>query len=399
MSKARVHAADASASAILSDAAILERVFSFLPGNWLYLGRVCCAWMRTCKRMPVCEVHLMDPYLYPEGVTCDWRTTLMCAVFQSPSRLRLAVDCGLALNHNRDYLQYMAGWYADVPTLSLAEELGLTLSDSTVEGAAQSGHVSAMTFLVEERHCVASDDAVGCAAKSGHVDMLVYLRGRGYQSTADTCYDATSAGQLPALQYMLGDLTCTCMTIPSARCELCYWQKNSRLWATARSGNIEMVDWIRQEYHVAIDQDALTEAACSGQTAMCEFLVAYSQRNIWSTAACHRAAHHGQLGTLRWLHKHGCPWDTDVILIEAAVSWSTNSTAVMQCLQQQGVVTTTAQLTDMLNAAGAHNRLHAAKRLRKLGAQWPAVLRHYRRGKWRDDTLAWARAEGCTSPT
>ena len=142
---------------------------------------------------------------------------------------------------------------------------------------------------------------------------------------------------------MLGDLTCTCMTIPSARCELCYWQKNSRLWATARSGNIEMVDWIR--------------------------------------------------------HKHGCPWDTDVILIEAAVSWSTNSTAVMQFLQQQGVVTTTAQLTDMLNAAGAHNRLHAAKRLRKLGAQWPAVLRHYRRGKWRDDTLAWARAEGCTSPT
>jgi hypothetical protein len=74
------------------------------------------------------------------------------------------------------------------------------------------------------------------------------------------------------------------------------------------------------------------------------------------------------------------------------------SIAVMQCLQQQGVVSSAAQLTRMLQITGAHKHVHAAQWLRQQGAEWPAVLGEGK-SSWTGDTLAWARAEGCTSPT
>jgi hypothetical protein len=55
-------------------------------------------------------------------------------------------------------------------------------------------------------------------------------------------------------------------------------------------------------------------------------------------------------------------------------------------------------LTSALNAAGAGGRLQVAQWLRQHGAEWPIVLRAGRM-RWTGESLAWARAEGCTSPT
>jgi hypothetical protein len=64
---------------------------------------------------------------------------------------------------------------------------------------------------------------------------------------------------------------------------------------------------------------------------------------------------------------------------------------------KQGEVLDAELLTDALNTAGAGNKLQAAQWLRQLGAQWPAVLKHGAQ-QWSGESLAWARAEGCTSP-
>eukprot|EP00953_Heterococcus_sp_UTEX-ZZ885_P042253 21482-Heterococcus_DN1.PRE.3 len=62
-------------------------------------------------------------------------------------------------------------------------------------------------------------------------------------------------------------------------------------------------------------------------------------------------------------------------------------------------------LSSMLNAAGAHDNLAAAKWLRQQGAEWPDVIRYFYVNsfdgytEWSGEALAWARAEGCTSPT
>jgi hypothetical protein len=69
---------------------------------------------------------------------------------------------------------------------------------------------------------------------------------------------------------------------------------------------------------------------------------------------------------------------------------------------EQGGVLDAELLKHALNLAGVHNRLQAAQWLREHGAQWPAVLSHtvlFCTMQWSVEMIAWARAEGCTSPT
>jgi hypothetical protein len=69
----------------------------------------------------------------------------------------------------------------------------------------------------------------------------------------------------------------------------------------------------------------------------------------------------------------------------------------MVFLQQQGIVFTADMLIQMLNVAGARNKLAAAQWLRQQGGGF-AVLRYHSQ-PWSGDALLWARAEGCTSGT
>eukprot|EP00953_Heterococcus_sp_UTEX-ZZ885_P003743 2536-Heterococcus_DN1.PRE.4 len=394
MSRARVYTVDAST--ILSDAAILQRVFSFLPGHWLYLGGVCHEWMHCYKQMPVCEVSTVDCFHGNKSVACTWRTTLASAVFQSPSRVRLAVASGLQWEdaHQRglhgessDKQRYIAGLHADVPSLLVAEELGLTVGAKTVIGAADSGHECVVNYLIQEQNCAIPHDAVDYAAQNGNVNMLKCLRQNGCVFTRATCTLAASAGRLPALQYIL-----QCEEIEGGH-ELSKWVSYFGIKYAAGSGNIELVQWIQQKLRGRMFDDAMYAAACRGQTAMCQYL--HSQQCPWEEEASIAAAHVGHVETLVWLQEHGRPYNDDNVLTTAAQG---GSIAVMEYLLQHRVVPTPAKLTDMLNRAGAYDHLQAAQWLRRQGAEWPAKLMNlFRRCSWQGELLAWARAEGCTS--
>jgi hypothetical protein len=110
----------------------------------------------------------------------------------------------------------------------------------------------------------------------------------------------------------------------------------------------------------------------------------------------------GHFNTLSYMHERGWPWDAVRACELAAAS---NSVDIIKYIaQQDSLVFTAAQLTKMLNAAGANDRLEAAQWLREQGAEWPAVLihndhygEHAMRSTWRALTLKWARDKGCTS--
>jgi hypothetical protein len=327
--------------------------------------------------------------------TFDWRTTLMGAVFQSPARLAWAADCGVQLTgDDQDHIQRIAGLHADVGTLSLAAEFGMALSDSTVEGAVCSGRTSVVQYLIQERHCALPWNAARSAADSGDIDMLICVRQNGLTFPRSTCARAASAGQLPALQYMLSTPVCTCEPAVTRACELCSWLVHSSLVDAAGSGNIDTVKWLQQQFGARLSGKAMSSAASGGHMPMCEYL--HSQQCPWTSHACSSAAGGGYIEMLRWLREHGCPWHTQDMLIFAAQG---GSIAVMQYLIQEGIASTAAQLTKMLLEAGLSRRLQAAQWLRQQGAQWPTKLRNTVGFTWQGEVLAWARAEGCTSPT
>jgi hypothetical protein len=139
-------------------------------------------------------------------------------------------------------------------------------------------------------------------------------------------------------------------------------------------------------------RDVFSRAAGRGDTDLCAYL--YANQCPWDAMASAQAARHGHASTLRWLRERGCPCDDDQLHIPAAVG---GSVEVMVYLQQQGLIARTSALTEMLRVAGAYQHLAAVTWLREEGAQWPTVLCRSAR-QWSGDTLAWARAEGCTSP-
>jgi hypothetical protein len=170
---------------------------------------------------------------------------------------------------------------------------------------------------------------------------------------------------------------------------------NFTMVCAAGRNQLTVVQFLREQ-GCPLSESLFRSAAGRGHIAMCIYL--HAEQCPWDDITSNCAASRGGLDTLRWLRERGCPWSAYVVSMCVA---SSGSIDVMVYLQQQGIVFTARILRDMLCIAGAHKRLAAAKWLRQKGAEWPAVQRwpDLIVRSWSDDVLAWARAEGCTSPT
>jgi hypothetical protein len=106
------------------------------------------------------------------------------------------------------------------------------------------------------------------------------------------------------------------------------------------------------------------------------------------------AALTGHVAAVKWLCEHGCPLEELQLYVAAAIA---GDVKILDYLVERGCELDADILTAMLNVAGASEQLAAAQWCRQRGAEWPARL--VCDTPWEGDTLAWARAEGCTAPT
>eukprot|EP00953_Heterococcus_sp_UTEX-ZZ885_P041019 20946-Heterococcus_DN1.PRE.4 len=179
---------------------ILHQVFSFLPGNWLYLGAVCKEWRDVYAGRAVSEVRSFH-FFSSRGfnVACGPKTTLYSAAVASPLTVRMAHSCGLAMEDNY-HLELRAGLHANIKTLMVLNELGMSLSCALVEAVALSGRLDVLQhLLVEEQCCSMPSRSSYYAARSGKVSMLKWLQAQGVGYSYLTCVGAANAGQLATL--------------------------------------------------------------------------------------------------------------------------------------------------------------------------------------------------------
>jgi hypothetical protein len=374
----------------LKDAGILKQVFRFLPGNYLFLSAVCREWKALYAGIADQCLRSLSLDIGSKLVTCGAKTTLYSAAVASPATIRLACSSGLASNENKK-LQVIAGLVADIQTLTALRELGMLFTKRLLKAAALSGRLHILQHLIR---CIGLPNAVlfnltYYAARGDSISMLTWLQEQGFNFGSYTCAGAAEGGHLTTLQHL--------------RSRGCDWHAESIGRDAATGGSIEVLEWVRQQQGIVIDADAIAAAAGYGQIAMCQHL-----RSIgcdWDTNACTEAARCGRIDMLRWLREHGCPWTVSEVCIQAARN---GHSSILDFIIEQGEVLNTELLTDALNQAGACSELRTAQWLRQHGADWPAVLSYhepdwpgleYSVRQWCDDVLAWARAEGCTSPT
>jgi hypothetical protein len=329
----------------LSNAGILQHVLGYVGHcQWLYIGGVSQLWQECYLQLASVQKHHDLPHInlyapaHCAACTC-WR-----AVFESPDRLQLVQDLRRKKSPRLpQFSQYnyrvhsAAAKHGSIATLTAAHELGLPWTSDGVRGAAASGDLAKLQFMVEQHQTDLTRDFFGHylrhAVRGGSVETLTWLVQRGCTLQADVTLDAASAGHLHVLRYL--------------REHGCEWE-NGCCDAAARKGDLPMLRYFCTE-------------GCPMDKSACEVAV----------AAC-------KLEALKLLREHGCPWDASA----TAAAVDNNDATMLQYLYEQGCPWDATATT----AAAASNNADMLQYLYGHGCSWDAAA----------CTAAYATATRCT---
>ena len=123
--------------------------------------------------------------------------------------------------------------------------------------------------------------------------------------------------------------------------------------------------WVLQHADTQLSIGVIGTAAARGHTDLCKYLRA--QQCPWGEQSTTTATAGGHVDLLTWLVSNGCPWNARQLCLCAAEG---TSIEMLLHLQQQGLMTDAAVLSDMLAQALAFSKFATAKWLRQQGADW-----------------------------
>jgi hypothetical protein len=313
------------------------------------------------------------------------------------------------------YCQIFMGQRADQGLLSLACELGMPKSSFITYGATCAGRLTTLQWLLEEKQCPLSKASIQYAATHGHINILVYYHQKKYQFDPATSISAALRGHLHVLQFLKNNGYAwhadTCKAAGQgghlAVLQWLYENECPRISAmlkrsAAGYGRVDVMEWLLQRDGGEVTADLMINAVHTGKLSMCQLLL--DRGCPLKAIVCEVAAHNGHLSVLIWLREHNCPWHDLRVAWASARSGRTEIMAYV--LQHAFPQNDDTVLPNMLFVAGACDHLAAAQWLRnERDAPWPAFLYDWtfiagesKQAQWSGEVLAWARAEGCTSP-
>jgi hypothetical protein len=157
----------------LLHARILQRLLEYAgAGQWAYLGTVNRVWKEVYERCSSVERAGYNTQGEPVKVNAAPRMTLYSEVFASQSRLQWALATGLTLHSNTKGVQRLAGRHADIETLLLLRELGLSYTAAVFKESSASKDKAKLHWLVSEQQCPMAEKDVPevAASKSPVID-------------------------------------------------------------------------------------------------------------------------------------------------------------------------------------------------------------------------------------
>jgi hypothetical protein len=239
------------------------------------------------------------------------------AILGSLSRVRLAIELGFVLDTQSRWCQYSAGCAASIETLiELHKQYHMPYTEQVGRGAAESGSVRKLQWLLDEQQCPQAADICSSAASAPTIEILKWLKQRGCVLTADLYADAAmSRFAANTLRYLHHE------GVPL---------NDRAMISAARTQKVPVLQWL-YEHGCPLSREAVLSA---------------SQRK--------------DPQALSWLHSIGCPCDYYFFVCQVAASHGNIST--LRCCKDNGVVEWSpgALSTDMI-IAGACGRLNTVK--------------------------------------
>jgi hypothetical protein len=266
--------------------------------------------------VPVFEDHHQDDDSDID-LTSVHQLTASRAVFASLSRLRLAIELGFVLDPASENCQHRAGKYcADIETrVELHEQHHMPYTEDVSSGAAESGSVRKMQWLLDEQQCPQADNVDCTAVHAPTLDMLKWLKQRGCVFTAEPCTAAVLSHQAASVLHYLHSVGAPFDA--------------STITAAIEFQKLQLLQW-------------LCEHGCD-------------LSEVHPLASRH--AQDPQ--TLSWLHSNGCPCHYNYLFLQAA---GYGFISTLKWVRDSGVTQWSAQLLmQCLAGAGVREQLDVAK--------------------------------------
>jgi hypothetical protein len=371
---------------VLLDDGILQQVLEYVgPDEYLFSAST----SKKCRQM---QFTLSYKEAAKNNRTKDKLRTSLTAALASPTRLQWAFSSGLkkkdkyykplqlvqlAMNASTDPTSVLKT--LNVCSFKL-QKVDRDESSELCAEAAERGDLKLLKWL-HKHECAWNTDTCSEAALKGRLDILQWARAHGCPWDEDTCWCAAQGGYLRVLQW--------------ARETGCPWD-TATCSEAARFGHLPIIEWARAN-SCSWNEDTCWCAAQSGFLNVLQW--AREHGCPWDKRLCEYAARHSHLYVLQWARANGCPWDLDDVLPEAAAN---GNVTMLEWLQQSSERPwTAAKMSEMLDEAGSHDKLQAAKWLRERGAEWPSSFYSYDNSmecmiSWSVETVKWALSEGCT---
>ncbi|KXZ46067.1 hypothetical protein GPECTOR_47g342 [Gonium pectorale] len=250
--------------------------------------------------------------------TPDWAAKVEWMVAQGCPRSDEAADAAACLPNNDGEALARLTWLRG---------RGYPVHVRAVHAAAHSGNTAALLYLLAEVSNGALDrereNAVCGAVEDGHLAALQALHTAGWtivQLPEHSTVRAARGGHLHVLAWLLDTLDPEAVVL------------NAQLFsAAAKSGNMELLVWLRQR-GCPWDSTAYLGAAEAGWEAALEWLVEQGCPMEDSEMPYIKACDNGDLATARCLRRLGVPWGPEGKVFSAA-AWENYQTAPLPLLR------------------------------------------------------------------
>ncbi|PNH01265.1 Ankyrin repeat domain-containing protein, partial [Tetrabaena socialis] len=192
-----------------------------------------------------------------------------------------------------------------LPRLQWLRQRGYPLNMGVALRAAEAGNMEALQHVLGQGVEI-DDDMMAGAALGGHVAVMEVMHARGVPMGEETVRTAAAAGHLPAVAWLVERLAAdTALTADVFA-------------AAAQAGSMELLRWLRAR-GCAWDETVLAAGAEGGSEEQLEWLVEQGCPMGDDGEPYVRAARHGDLAMLRCLRRLGCPWGSGGSTLARAV--------------------------------------------------------------------------------
>jgi len=148
--------------------------------------------------------------------------------------------------------------------LEWAIQHGAKLDSYCMYYAAESGHLTLVRWLHEERHVFIDVTTTDWAVKADNIELMQYVMEKGAELTDNT------------------------------------------LRLAAKYGSKNMVQWLHDEHRIPWSSDVCTGAAENGHLSLLQYL--HLRGCEWDDDTTDKAAEEGHLDVLQWAIENGCPF-------------------------------------------------------------------------------------------